>query len=67
MGAAIAQSPVTGDRMLAVVAGGSVALSVAAVLARFAGVLPDGPAANVNPVPSPSNKHPGDGGATADA
>jgi protease prsW family protein len=36
---------VTGDRTLAVVAGGSVALSVAAVLARFAGMLPDGPAA----------------------
>jgi RsiW-degrading membrane proteinase PrsW (M82 family) len=45
MGAAITQSPVTGDRMLAVVAGGSLALSVGAVLARFAGVLPDGPAA----------------------
>lgn len=47
MGAVITQSPATGDRMLAVVAGGSVVLSIAAVLARFAGVLPDGPAAMI--------------------
>jgi RsiW-degrading membrane proteinase PrsW (M82 family) len=36
------QSPGAGDRTLAVIAGASVALSVAAVLARFAGMLPDG-------------------------
>lgn len=42
MGAAATQSPATGDRTLAIIAGGSVALSVAAMLARVAGVLPDG-------------------------
>jgi len=42
MGAAVTRAPATGDRMIVIVGGGSVALSIAAMLARFAGVLPDG-------------------------
>lgn len=38
-------SPPAGDRTLALVAGASAVMSIAAVLARLAGVLPDGPAA----------------------
>lgn len=45
MGTLATQSPAAGDRMLAIIAGGVVVVSIAAVVARLAGVLPDGPAA----------------------
>ncbi len=44
MSAVVTRSPASGDRTLAIVGGAIVAVSVGAVLARFAGVLPDGPA-----------------------
>ena len=43
MGAVSARPVASNDRKLAIVAGASVAVSVGAVLARFAGVMPDGP------------------------
>ena len=45
MGTAATRSPAASDRTLAIIAGASVAVSVAAVVARLAGVLPDGPSA----------------------
>jgi hypothetical protein len=39
------RSPGANDRTLAIIAGASVAVSVAELLARLAGVLPDGPSA----------------------
>jgi len=43
MGAVSARPAVSSDRTLAIIAGASVAVSVGAVLARFVGVMPDGP------------------------
>lgn len=43
--AVVGQSMPASDRTLAIIAGASVAVSVAALLARLAGVLPDGPSA----------------------
>ena len=44
MGAVSVRPASTGDRTMAIVAGASIAVSVAAVLARLLGLLPDGPA-----------------------